>query len=191
MAAPPTGAGDARRTKGYGAPTTRWACAIPGIILLAAAALSRPAAAQTLANDKFKVAIGASGEISSLQISGDAFPTNYVLNAANAPGQNTADHEWLGELMFTYRLGGGAWTTARTNQSNDARAIAAGSNSVTGNVPRVGQHDGDPGLQARRDLRARQRLPLLADHRHQHELADARDRRLRFAAAVQRAVVDA
>ena len=82
-------------------------------------ALSIDAAAQTLSNSTFNAQIGSNGEISSLQLTGDAFPTNYVLNATNAVGQNTADHEWVGELMFTYRLNGGAWTTALTNQSAD------------------------------------------------------------------------
>jgi MYXO-CTERM domain-containing protein len=89
------------------------------------------ARAQTLANGYFKAQIGSNGEISSLQLTGDAFPTNYVLNAKNAPGQNTSDHEWVGELMFTYRLNGGAWTTALTNQSSDVRAITSGPDSVT------------------------------------------------------------
>ena len=73
---------------------------------------------KTLSNSTFNAQIGSNGEISSLQLTGDAFPTNYVLNANNAVGQNSADHEWVGELMFTYRLNGGAWTTALTNQSD-------------------------------------------------------------------------
>ncbi|HVT09665.1 MAG TPA: DUF5695 domain-containing protein, partial [Polyangia bacterium] len=86
--------------------------------------------AQVLSNGTFKATVGTNGEISSLQLTGDTFPTNYVLNATNAPGQNTADHAWVGELMFTYRLGSGAWTTALTSQSADVRAIAPGSNSI-------------------------------------------------------------
>ncbi len=72
--------------------------------------LGAAAQAQTLSNSTFKATIGSNGEISSLQLTGDTFPTNYVLNATNAPGQNTADHAWVGELMFNYRLGSGAWT---------------------------------------------------------------------------------
>ena len=94
-------------------------------------ALGGGARAQTLSNSYFKAQIGSNGEISSLQLTGDAFPTNYVLNATNAVGQNSADHEWVGELMFTYRLNGGGWTTALTNQSADVRAITTGTNSVT------------------------------------------------------------
>jgi hypothetical protein len=89
------------------------------------------AGAASLANDRFKVTIGTSGEISSLQLVGDAFPTNYVMNAANAPGQDTADHEWMGELMFTYRQGTGAWQTALTQSSGDARSISSSPTSVT------------------------------------------------------------
>jgi hypothetical protein len=94
-------------------------------------AVATGADAQTLSNSYFKAQIGTNGEISSLQLTGDAFPTNYVMNATNAPGQNSSDHEWVGELMFNYRLGTGAWTPALTNQSADVRAISSGTNSVT------------------------------------------------------------
>ncbi|HEX3776134.1 MAG TPA: DUF5695 domain-containing protein, partial [Polyangiaceae bacterium] len=89
------------------------------------------AAAATLSNSTFDVQTGTNGEISSFQITGDAFPTNYVMNATNAPGQNTADHEWVGELMFTYRLGTGAWQTALTQSSADVRNVQNTSSSVT------------------------------------------------------------
>jgi hypothetical protein len=103
---------------------------ILGITALSAA-LPTNASALTLANSTFNVQTGTNGEISSLQIVGDAFPTNYVLNATNAPGQNTADHEWLGELMFTYRLGTGAWQTALSQSSADARTVTQSGTSVT------------------------------------------------------------
>jgi MYXO-CTERM domain-containing protein len=89
------------------------------------------AAAASLSNDKFQVEIGANGEISSLKIANDAFPTNYVLNAANAPGQNTADHEWVGELIFSYRTGSGPFVTALTQASSDVRKVQAEANKVT------------------------------------------------------------
>jgi hypothetical protein len=117
-------------TKGAGTSATKRL----GAGVVAAASLLAVAAgadAQTLSNSYFKAQIGTSGELSSLQLTGDAFPTNYVMNATNAPGQNTSDHEWVGELMFTYRLDGGAWTAALTNQSADVRAVTTGSNSVT------------------------------------------------------------
>src|SRR5450631_969429 len=98
------------------------AAAVAAVSLLAVAT---GAGAQTLSNTYFKAQVGTNGELSSLQLTGDAFPTNYVMNASNAPGQNTADHEWLGELMFSYRLGTGAWTTALTNQSADGRTITS------------------------------------------------------------------
>ncbi len=94
-------------------------------------AVAEGAAAQTLSNGTFNVQVGGNGEISSLQLTGDAFPTNYVMNATNAVGQNTADHEWVGELMFTYRLNGGTWTTALTNQSTDARSITSSASAIT------------------------------------------------------------
>ncbi len=94
-------------------------------------AVAVDAAAQTISNGTFNVQVGSNGEITSLQLTGDAFPTNYVMNGTNAVGQNTADHEWVGELMFTYRLNGGAFTTALTNQSSDARTITPGTNAIT------------------------------------------------------------
>ncbi len=72
--------------------------------------------------------IGNNGEISSLTLVNDAFPTNYVLTTTNLAGQivpkNATDHWYLGELLFTYRLGTGAWKTAATNQSDDVRNVA-------------------------------------------------------------------
>jgi hypothetical protein len=106
-------------------------CAAGAVVLIGCALAPAAALGQTLSNGAFKVAIGANGEISSLQLTGDAFPTNYVMNATNAPGQDTSDHEWVGELMFTYRLAGGAWTTALTNQSTDARQIMSSPTAVT------------------------------------------------------------
>ena len=88
------------------------------------------ASAQTLTNEKLSAEIGSQGEIRSLTLANDAFPTNYVMNASNAPAQNTADHAWVGELMFSYRLGGGAFTTALTSQSGDVRKIAKEGSSV-------------------------------------------------------------
>jgi MYXO-CTERM domain-containing protein len=99
-------------------------------ILLAAVAPSN-AVALTLSNTYFNVQTGSNGEITSLQLAGDNFPTNYVMNSTNAASQNTADHYWFGELMFTYRLGGGAWTTVLTNSSADGRTIAQSGSTVT------------------------------------------------------------
>jgi hypothetical protein len=93
--------------------------------------LAARAPAASLTNDTFSVQIGNSGEISSLKLVGDAFPTDYVLNASNAPGQDTADHEWVGELMFSYRSGNGAWQTALTQSSSDVRHVDSTSTSVT------------------------------------------------------------
>jgi hypothetical protein len=86
--------------------------------------------AQMLSNDAVNVQIGSNGEISSLQLAQDAFPTNYVMNGTNARGQNTADHAWVGELMLSYRVNGGSWTTALTSQSGDARKVTAASNNI-------------------------------------------------------------
>ena len=96
--------------------------------------LSSRASAQTLSNTNFNVKIGTNGEINSLQLTGDAFPTNYVLNGANAPAgfAGSNDHEWVGELMFKYRTGTGAWHTALTN-SGAGRQITSTASSVVVN----------------------------------------------------------
>ena len=87
--------------------------------------------AYTLSNDNFNVQTGTNGEISSLKLTGDTYPTNYVLNASNASNLNTSDHEWLGELMFKYRLGTGSWQTALTQSSTDGRTQTQSGSTVT------------------------------------------------------------
>ena len=111
--------------------TRRRAALARGLALAIGMLFASSARAYTLSSATFKVQTGTSGEISSLALTGDAYPTNYVLDAANAPGQNTPDHEWIGELMFTYRLGAGAWTTALTNQSADVRSMSQSGSAVT------------------------------------------------------------
>ncbi len=120
-----------RRSSARNAPGSLVFAASVATLAAAGLAFAPSASALTLANTTFNVQTGTNGEISSLELTGDAFPTNYVLNAANAPGQNTADHEWLGELMFKYRMGTGAFVTALTNQSADGRQIAQSGNVVT------------------------------------------------------------
>ncbi|GGF91253.1 hypothetical protein GCM10010912_40370 [Paenibacillus albidus] len=91
---------------------------------------AQPVSAYTLSNNTFNISTGANGDISSLKLTGDNFPTNYVMNSSNAPNQNTSDHQWLGELMFTYRLNNGAWTKAWTSKSADARTQSQSGNTV-------------------------------------------------------------
>nr|WP_246183198.1 DUF5695 domain-containing protein [Paenibacillus methanolicus] len=93
--------------------------------------LPNSAFAYTLSDSNFTVTTGTNGEITSLQLTGDTYPTNYVMNGTNAPNQNTADHQWLGELMFTYKLGSGAWTHAWTSKSADVRVQSQSGNTVT------------------------------------------------------------
>lgn len=64
------------------------------------------------------------------------------MNSSNAPKQNTSDHQWLGELMFTYRLGNGAWTRAWTSNSADARQITSSGNSVQVAYQNSSNHQG-------------------------------------------------
>lgn len=93
-----------------------------GSSLLAAVAVS--ASAVTISDANFSVDIGTLGEISSLKIVGDAFPTNYVMNATNSPDQNTSGHQWMGELLFKYRKGtAAAWDSAFTSLSANGRTV--------------------------------------------------------------------
>lgn len=82
-------------------------------------------------NDYFNVQVGSNGEISTLKLTGDTYPTNYVLNSSNAPNLNTSDHQWFGELMFKYRLSSGSWQTALTQSSGDVRMQSNNKNTVT------------------------------------------------------------
>ncbi|MGC5772649.1 DUF5695 domain-containing protein [Paenibacillus pabuli] len=111
----------------------RYKMVLTAILSLAAVFMfaSAKTYAHELSTDKLILQTGSHGEISSIKIKGDAFPTEYVMNAAVAPEQNTTDHQWLGELMFTYRLNGGAWTKAWTNLSADGRTITRSGNQVT------------------------------------------------------------
>ncbi|MDQ0114175.1 DUF5695 domain-containing protein [Paenibacillus harenae] len=89
------------------------------------------ASAYTLSDNNFNITTGTHGEINSLRLVGDAFNTQYVMNPTVTPNQNTADHQWLGELMFKYRFGTGAWQTAMTQSSADVRTQTQSGNTVT------------------------------------------------------------
>lgn len=94
---------------------------ILALLVLPGTALS----ATSISDANFAVEVGSHGEISSLRIVGDAFPTCYVMNAINSPDQNTTEHQWLGELMFKYRKGAGtAWDSAFTARSANGRTIS-------------------------------------------------------------------
>ena len=85
----------------------------------------------TLSNEFFNVEIGEYGQITSLMIVGDKYPTNYVMNAENSPNQDTEDHQWMGELMFNTKVGDDTeWTEAWTNSSNSVRDIKLDGNKV-------------------------------------------------------------
>ncbi|WP_237163150.1 DUF5695 domain-containing protein [Paenibacillus sp. BIHB 4019] len=89
------------------------------------------ASAYTLSDSNFNISTGTNGEINSLRLTGDTFNTQYVMNPTVTPNQNTADHQWLGELMFKYRFGTGAWQTALTQSSTDGRTQSQTGNNVT------------------------------------------------------------
>ncbi|XID96125.1 DUF5695 domain-containing protein [Paenibacillaceae bacterium WGS1546] len=121
-------------------------------------ALPGAASAYTISNSQFQVVTGTHGEIESLRIVGDQYPTNYVMNGANAPNQNTADHQWVGELMFTYRLNNGAWTRAWTSKSADARVQSQSGNTV--NVT----YQNSANAEGIRNFRLNQSYSLVGDH---------------------------
>lgn len=106
------------------------------------------AAAYTMSNNYFNVQIGQYGDINSLKLVNDAFPTNYVMNATSAPNQNTSDHEWTGELMFQSRLAdssgsfAGAYTPALTSQSGDVRVISQDGTGVSVSYANSGNAQG-------------------------------------------------
>ncbi|WP_168123243.1 DUF5695 domain-containing protein [Paenibacillus sp. HB172176] len=104
---------------------------ITAAVILGLLLLPKSVFAYTLSNGTYNVQTGSNGEITSIQIVGDDFPTNYVMNATNAPQQNTSDHEWLGELMFKYRLGSGSWQTALTQSSSDVRTQSQSGTTAT------------------------------------------------------------
>ncbi|QAA32629.1 DUF5695 domain-containing protein [Clostridium manihotivorum] len=85
----------------------------------------------SLKNNYFDVQVGKYGQIKSLKIVGDKFPTNYVMNEENSPEQVTSGHEWMGELMFQTKVGDGAsWVVAKTNSSDSARKVTLDGNKV-------------------------------------------------------------
>ncbi|MDD3413178.1 MAG: DUF5695 domain-containing protein [Lachnospiraceae bacterium] len=84
-----------------------------------------------LQNDFFVVETGKYGEITSLKIKDDEFNTNYVMNASNSPQQDTDGHEWVGELMFSTKLGNaGEWKDSRTQSSGNGRKVELVDNKV-------------------------------------------------------------
>ncbi|MBN1127888.1 MAG: hypothetical protein JXA71_02805 [Chitinispirillaceae bacterium] len=100
-----------------------------GLIFILCLFLVQAVSGYTLSDDNFTVVTGTYGEISSLKIKGDAFPTEYVFNATNNSGMTS---NFLGELLFKYRLGTATqWITATTNQSADARTQSQSGTTVT------------------------------------------------------------
>lgn len=84
-----------------------------------------------MVNRYFIVETGKYGQITSLQLQGDDYPTNYVMNARNSPSQNTAGHQWLGELMFRAKAGDAAeYTEQNTSRSDSGRTVELQNNKV-------------------------------------------------------------
>lgn len=99
----------------------------------------------SLTTSRFAGGFAADGTLRSLKVVGDAFPTEYLLNADSAPtlaAEKAAKHrQWLGSAVFSYAfgtgtvsasgVGGTAWTTATTAESGDVAAVTSTSSSVT------------------------------------------------------------
>ncbi len=74
-----------------------------------------------LSNENLKVEIGECGQIASLKIANDIkeefCDTEYVLNEKNAPNQaKGAEHQYMGELIFTTKKAGGELVETRTSE---------------------------------------------------------------------------
>jgi len=108
-------------------------------------AFAATASAATLSSGTFKVQTGNSADLVPAARRRRLFRRTTCLNAANAPGQDTADHEWLGELMFSYRFGTGhgkprclrppqtaePWRTRAPARPSPTRILAARTGSRT------------------------------------------------------------
>ncbi len=86
--------------------------------------ITKTADGYKMVNKYFIVETGKYGQITSLQLQGDEFPTNYVMNAKNSSSQNTTGHQWLGELMFSAKVGDATeYTEQNTNRSDSGRTV--------------------------------------------------------------------
>lgn len=82
-------------------------------------------------NNLFQVDVGQHGEIASLILKQDKFKTNYVMNETDNPQQDTAGHQWVGELMFRTKKGNSnSWQKEYTGPSKSARKIELVDNKV-------------------------------------------------------------
>jgi len=116
-------------------------------------------AAWVLQNDRYRVEIGQHGEIFSLTLPGDLFPTEYVMNTSNSSFLNSTNlHLWVGQVMFRYRFGDGPWLTAWTSQSADIRTITQEGNTIT--VTYDGQSVNPKGI---RDFKVVEKYELVDD----------------------------
>lgn len=86
--------------------------------------LISPIYGYTLSDTNFTVVTGSGGDITSLKLTGDTYPTEYVLNGSS---QKTR----IGQILFTYRLGNGTWTKAATSASSDAMTQEQDGKTIT------------------------------------------------------------
>ncbi len=86
--------------------------------------ITKTADGYKMVNKYFVVETGKYGQITSLQLQGDEYPTNYVMNAKNSSSQNTDGHQWLGELMFSVKVGDAeVYTEENTSRSTSGRTV--------------------------------------------------------------------
>ena len=84
-----------------------------------------------MSNKYFAVETGKYGQLTSIKIQGDKFPTNYIMNEKTAASQKTAGHQWVGELMFNVKVGDAtAYTEENTNKSDTGRTITLDGNKI-------------------------------------------------------------
>lgn len=118
------------------------AVAGPGPSLLASARAEQTGI--RVSSARLGVQFGDDGSVQSLQVTHDAFPTEYVMNPSNAPEQAAEPdaelRQWFGNVMFSYvpgtgkvtqaGVGGQAWQRAWTTASSDARTVTHSPNGV-------------------------------------------------------------
>ena len=154
-------------------------------VAMVSTGLAVGAGAQTISNGTFNVQVGSNGEISSLQLTNDAFPTNYVMER-HQRGRAEHPRPRVGRRADVHLSPERRRLYHRAHQPVERRAHDHHGHQLGHrHLSELDRREGRQELQGRRDLCAGLRLSLLDDHGHQHQHADAGDRRLRAAAAVQ------
>lgn len=94
------------------------------------------AASDTIANNSLRVQIGDLGQISSMNIINDRKSINYVLPNDTA-NQNNTNHQWMGEMIFSYRTGDSANFPNNSTgfvEVDTNKTLAAGGSTTASNI---------------------------------------------------------